>query len=110
MGLLSTSPSPNQSIRIIHSTSRWLRGRGEEVFWDNFKDSAEWDENEERKAQFVSYIPGRWDSSRYSLPMEIRIHLGINWLRTGNVEEAMVLSYLYQSNRRDNLNFWKEKM
>ena len=92
MGLLSDSPTPAQSIRIVHTTSRWLRGRSAEVFWDNFKNSGEWDEDDERRSQSPYYVHGKWDPSRYSLPIEIRVRLGINWLRTNNLEEAMVNS------------------
>lgn len=82
--------SPLQSISTIHSTSRWLHGRSAETFWDLVTDSREWDEDDVRRSQVQSFEPGKWDPSRYSLPLEIRVHLGINWLRARNLAEAMV--------------------
>lgn len=90
LGLLSNSGHPLDSIRIIHTTSRWLRGRSSETFWDIINDSREWDEDDFRRSQVPSYISGKWDIERYSLPMEIRVRLGINWLRARNMNEAMV--------------------
>ena len=93
LGLLSNSrQQPTQSIRVIHSTSRWLHGRSAETFWDSLNDSREWDSDDSRRLQTRSYVPGKWDPSRYSLPMEIRVRLGINWLQAQNVNEAMVPS------------------
>ena len=70
LGLISDSSI--DSIRVIHSTSRWLRGRSSETFWDTFQDSREWDEDDTRRSQIAKYKPGEWNVSRYSLPMEIR--------------------------------------
>ena len=88
LGLLSNTGNPEHTIRIIHSTSRWLRGRSDELFWDTLNDSREWDNDDSRRSQFSGYVPGKWDSSSYSLPMEIRVRLGINWLRALNFVEA----------------------
>jgi hypothetical protein len=90
LGLISDSSI--DSIRIIHSTSRWLRGRSSEAFWDTYQNSREWDEDDTRRSQVSQYTPGEWNESRYSLPMEIRVRLGINWLRMQNLPEAMVSS------------------
>jgi hypothetical protein len=94
MGLLSDSPTPEHSIRLIHSTSRWLRGRSGEVFWDNVNDSGEWDEGDERRSRSPYYAPGKGDVSRYTLPLEIRVRLGINWLRVNNLQEAIVSCFM----------------
>jgi hypothetical protein len=90
LGMLSNSGSPTDSIQIIHVTSRWLRGRSAETFWDNVNDSREWDENDLRRSEVPSYTAEKWDMSRYSLPIEIRVRLGINWIRAQNMDEAMV--------------------
>jgi general transcription factor 3C polypeptide 3 (transcription factor C subunit 4) len=88
LGLISGSSI--DSIRIIHNTTRWLRGRSSETFWDDFQDSREWDEDDARRSQITQYTPGEWNVPRYSLPMEIRVRLGISWLRIQNLPEAMV--------------------
>jgi hypothetical protein len=88
--LLAQSRSPMQSIRIIHSTSRWLQGRSSEIFWDNIADSREWDIDDSRRIAVKEFIPGVHPPSRYTLPMEIRVRLGVNWLRANNHPEAMV--------------------
>jgi|SRR5579859_1713627 len=90
--LLSTTATPIHSIRIIHSTSRWLRGRSSDTFWYSVTDSREWDEDDERRGQVDGYIPGKWSASRYTLPLEIRVRLGIAWLRGRNFDEALVSS------------------
>lgn len=86
-----------QAIRLIHSTSRWLRGRAEETFWDQVHDSREWDEpgDETRRGMMREYDPRKWDVSRYLLPMEIRVKLGIQYLMAKNLSEAMVSSQLH---------------
>lgn len=90
LGFLSKSGSPLDTIVIIHITSRWLRGRSAETFWNALNDSREWDENDTRRLEVPSFVAEKWDSSRYSLPMEIRVRLGINWLSAKNFDEAMV--------------------
>jgi hypothetical protein len=90
LGLLSTSSQPKLSIDVIHSTSRWLHGRSSETFWDMQSDSREWDEDDTRKSQTLEYDPTKWDPSRYTLPIEIRVRLGINWVQAQNLSEAMV--------------------
>jgi general transcription factor 3C polypeptide 3 (transcription factor C subunit 4) len=90
LGLLAPSGSAQHAIQTIHRTSRWLRGRAAERFWDTYQDSREWDEDDSRKSEVPSYVPGKWDAARYALPMEVRVHLGINWLRLQNMDEAMV--------------------
>jgi general transcription factor 3C polypeptide 3 (transcription factor C subunit 4) len=90
LGLLSTTAQPNLAICIIHSTSRWLHGRSSETFWDFRNDSREWDEDDIRRSEVPDYDPTKWDTSRYTLPMEIRIRLGINWVQAQNLPEAMV--------------------
>jgi hypothetical protein len=93
LGLLPKTGDPIQAIRLIHTTSRWLRGRSEETFWDDCGDSREWDENDLRRIKVKEYDAGKWDSSsRYSLPMEIRVRLGIQYLMASNLDEAMVPS------------------
>ena len=92
LGLLAPSGSAQHAIQTIHRTSRWLRGRAAESFWDTYQDSREWDEDDSRKSEVPSYVPGKWDAARYALPMEVRVHLGINWLRLQNMDEAMVLT------------------
>ena len=56
----SISGSSIDSIRIIHNTSRWLRGRSSETFWDDFQDSREWDEDDASKISDSTYTPGEW--------------------------------------------------
>jgi hypothetical protein len=97
LGLVPKEGDPEQAIKLIHSTSRWLRGRAEETFWDQEHDSREWDEygDDTRRATVKDYDPRKWGASRYSLPMEIRVKLGIQYLLAKNFSEAMVLHLLF---------------
>ena len=92
LGLLPKTGDPMQAIRLIHTTSRWLRGRSEERFWDEFGDSREWDEDHSRRIKVKGYDAGKWDISRYALPIEIRVRLGIQYLLAKNLPEALVPS------------------
>lgn len=43
--------------------------------------------------------------------MEVRVHLGINWLRLKNMDEAMVLPpCLLEVDDRDTLGCWRMRM
>lgn len=90
LGLLPKTSDPLHAIQVIQTTSRWLRGRSDETFWDDYNDSREWDEDDSRRGLVKDYDPGRWNSSRYSLPIEIRVRLGIQHLSAKNLPEAMV--------------------
>ena len=85
-----------RGISQIKSLSRWLLGRGSDVFWDSFnEDDREWDsEDQPRRNQVSGYIPGRYEVNAYGdgLPLELRVKLGIYRLNLGddNFEEAIV--------------------
>lgn len=92
LGFLLEEGNGPTCISTIHVTSRWLRGRYAETFWNlGPDDSREWDKDDTRRREVVGYVPGTWDVSRYTLPIEIRVRLGIAWLLVRNFDEAMVL-------------------
>lgn len=88
--MMAKAKQPERAIQTIHSTSRWLHGRSSETFWDLVQDSREWDENDSRRAQVQGYIPHEHPPSQYTLPLEIRVLLGLSWLQINNPTEAMV--------------------
>src|SRR5579862_5063623 len=83
----------DRAIRTIHSTARWLHGRSNETFWEFFQDSREWDEDDSRREQVEGYIPHQHHPHQYTLPIEIRVGLGLSWLQLNNPDEAIVLQF-----------------
>jgi len=86
----------NTALLKVKSVSRWLLGRGDEHFWDNYhEDDREFDAADEpRRAQVPEYSPGNYDLTTYGegLPLEIRVKLGLLRLNLGDdhLDEAMV--------------------
>jgi hypothetical protein len=110
LGFLLEEGNGPTCISTIHVTSRWLRGRYAETFWNlGPNDSREWDKDDTRRGEVVGYVPGTWDQSRYTLPVEIRVRLGIAWLLVRNFDEAMVLPprKRVRADGRDNSRFWR---
>lgn len=85
-----------KGIAQIKSLSRWLLGRGGDIFWGPFDiDDREWDiEDEPRRILADGFTAGQHDAASYGngLPIELRIKLGIYRLNMGDqyLHEAMV--------------------
>ena len=86
-----------EGITQLKSLSRWLLGRSEDAYWEDFnKDDREWDnEDEPRRNQLPEFIPGKYSANSYGsgLPLELRVKLGIFRLRaqSQSLEEAIVM-------------------
>lgn len=87
-----------KGIAQIKSLSRWLLGRGSDIFWAAFDtDDREWDiEDEPRRTLARGFVAGQHDRALYGngLPIELRIKLGIYRLNMGDqyLPEAIVRS------------------
>lgn len=89
-----------KGIAQIKSLSRWLLGRGSDIFWGPFDtDDREWDsEDEPRRTLVKGFVAGQHETASYGngLPIELRIKLGIYRLHMGDqyLHEAIVRSNL----------------
>ncbi|RVX72125.1 hypothetical protein B0A52_04723 [Exophiala mesophila] len=97
------------AITSLRQLSRWLLGREDESFWDNYDaDDREWDaEDEPRRLLVPQHFPGEHSPDSYGLglPLEIRIQLGILRLQQGHefMDEAMAHFEWLEPEARDDL-------
>lgn len=76
-------------IKSLRQTSRWIQEREKQVFWDeNPNIDVEFDERRFDHPKFQKIIP-KEGSLDYSLPIDIRVQLGIFRLNNKNEEEAI---------------------
>lgn len=95
--LYGHSAQYQDAIKELKSLSRWLVGRDEESYWDEItSDDREWDDDNIRRTECPGFIPARFPLSAYgqSLPLELRVKLGLYRLHLGNYREAMVICSL----------------
>lgn len=80
----------------LKRVSRWVLGRGDEEFWDNYTDDdREFDvDDEPRRIEVQNFVPGNFRTVAYgkNLPLELRVKMGIYRLKLGTVHhrEALV--------------------
>lgn len=85
-----------EGLHALKLVARWLLGRKDDQFWDNFEDDdREWDpEDSPRRIKTDGFIPGQWprDSYGLGLPLELRIKMGLFRLKMGekHFSEALV--------------------
>lgn len=85
---------PGEAVRRLKQLSRWLLGRDEETYWDDFQDDdREFDVEHEPRRNNVEQFTNqdRADISSYGegLPLEIRVKLGNYRLELHNYSEAL---------------------
>lgn len=104
----------SDSILTLRQLSRWLLGRQEESYWDQFsEDDREWDsEDDPRRLLVPEYVPGKYPLDAYGagLPLELRVRLGILRLKQGHetLEEALAhFEWLEADARDDNTNVYE---
>lgn len=95
LDLLDRSGQYADALRRLKALARWKQGRSKEKFWDNIEDDREFDiEDEPRRITVPQFRRPRSHDATYgqSLPLEIRVKLGIFRLRRGpeHFAEAMV--------------------
>ncbi|KAM0318904.1 hypothetical protein ACHAO8_001382 [Botrytis cinerea] len=90
-----------EGIKELRSVARWLVGRGEEDFWDQFvDDDREWDDDHIRRSECSQFDAKTFPLDTYGpgLPVELRVKLGLYRLFLGHYTEAMRhFSYLKTS-------------
>ena len=83
----------DDAIKVLKTNARWLYGRAEEKYWDKVDDDREWDKTDERRKPIREYVPVRFDKETYTLPLELRVKLGVCRVHQANVKEAMTLHF-----------------
>ncbi|SPJ81661.1 related to transcription initiation factor TFIIIC [Fusarium torulosum] len=90
--LFASTGRYQDAIQESKSLSRWLLGRGDEKYWDDWNsDDREWDIEDERRACVPEFTAGAWSPDLYgrSFPWDLRARLAIYRFRLGDEEEAM---------------------
>ena len=83
-------------IKTIKKCARWIQYRETQTFWEDVYDDSEFDNRRFRNAKFQS-LTEREKSKSYSLPIDIRVRLGLLRLNNKNVSEAMQqFQFLYE--------------
>ncbi|KAL2408292.1 hypothetical protein ABEF93_000848 [Exophiala dermatitidis] len=99
--------SLSNAIKALRSLSRWLLGREEETFWDDYsEDDREWDsEDDPRRTLVEQFVPGKHPLDTYGtgLPLELRVRLGVFRLRQGPemLDEALAHFEWLEPDARD---------
>lgn len=99
VGLLEDAGTPvHDCIRELKQISRWLLGRGHEIFWDSLSDDREYDLTPERRIQtdFWRSRMFAMDEPRYGngLPLWLRARLGCMRARLGFLHREEALRHL----------------
>ncbi|KAH8653483.1 hypothetical protein BX600DRAFT_526676 [Xylariales sp. PMI_506] len=91
------------ALNETRSLARWLVGRGEEAFWDQFSDDREWDVSSDRRKGVEGYDPDKYPSSTYGsgLPLRLRISLSICRLRLDQENDSEAMRHLEWLNPLD---------
>jgi len=79
-----------EAIKMLKNIGRWLYGRAEEYYWDKLEDDREWDSTDARRRAVREYVPARFDAVTYTLPLELRVKLGVCRIKQNVKNEAMV--------------------
>lgn len=84
-----------EGLNAVKSVARWLLGRKDDDFWENFQeDDREWDpEDSPRRIKTDGFIPGQWprDSYGLGLPLELRVRMGLFRLKMGEKHHSEAL-------------------
>ncbi|KAH0490273.1 hypothetical protein TgHK011_001750 [Trichoderma gracile] len=80
-----------EAIYELKALSRWLVGRVQEQYWDQWQtNDCEWDEDDERRSHVPQFQDSIFGPELYglALPLDLRVRLAIYRLRLGEEEEA----------------------
>ncbi|KAL7784652.1 hypothetical protein V8C37DRAFT_395349 [Trichoderma ceciliae] len=89
--LIASTGNYAEAIHELKAVSRWLVGRVQEQYWDQWQvDDCEWDENDERRSHVSHFQDSLFSTELFgpSLPLDLRVRLAIYRLRLGEEEEA----------------------
>ncbi|CCK69169.1 transcription factor TFIIIC subunit TFC4 KNAG_0C00550 [Huiozyma naganishii CBS 8797] len=87
-----------ESINTIKMCARWIEHREFQTFWDNAVDDTEFDDRRLKNSRYDSLSDEEKEKS-YTLPIDIRIRLGLLRLENENILEALNhFQFLYDEN------------
>ncbi|KAI0480602.1 hypothetical protein GGR56DRAFT_626811 [Xylariaceae sp. FL0804] len=92
VGLLAWTGQTKDALHEVKSLSRWLLGRGEEAFWDDYQDDdREWDLDHVRRREVDEFQENQYPISSYGdgLPLDPRTKLAVYRLKLEDMHEAM---------------------
>ncbi|KAI0857991.1 hypothetical protein F4860DRAFT_505724 [Xylaria cubensis] len=90
-GLLAYIEHAKDALYELKSLARWLLGRSDEEFWDDWQDDdREWDVDNVRRIGFEDFHDGKYPEQSYGsgLPLELRTKLAVYRLKLGDLDEA----------------------
>ncbi|KAI0165809.1 hypothetical protein GGR57DRAFT_448833 [Xylariaceae sp. FL1272] len=93
VGLLLQAGKPKEALYELKCLARWLLGRADEDFWDDWQDDdREWDVGDARRKHVEDYQEGNFSPSSYGsgLQVELRAKLVVCRLKLGDLDEAEV--------------------
>jgi general transcription factor 3C polypeptide 3 (transcription factor C subunit 4) len=96
MDLLVHSSKWEEALQKLRSLARWILGRAEETFWDEYEDDREWDfDDEPRRSAVEEYDPEKYSLQAYGegLPIELRQKIGLVRLGMGLPYHAEALDH-----------------
>ncbi|CCF57694.1 hypothetical protein KAFR_0D00470 [Kazachstania africana CBS 2517] len=85
---LKLTVGSNSGIKTIKSCARWIQHRELQTFWDDVTDDSEFDERRIKNSRYDSLTDVEKAKS-YTLPIDIRIRLGLLRLNNENFIEAL---------------------
>lgn len=93
VGVLAYIEHTKDALYEVKSLSRWLLGRSDDTFWDDWQDDdREWDVDNVRRLGIEGYQEGKYPESSYGsgLPLMLRTKMAVCRLRLGDLDEAQV--------------------
>ena len=91
LDLLDCLKQYQEGCQRLKTLARWLCGRDEEFFWDDYDDDREWDvDDEPRRTETPEFVVGKYLTGAYgeALPLELRVKLGAFRLHMGAEYES----------------------
>ncbi|KAH7591453.1 TPR repeat profile [Nakaseomyces glabratus] len=85
---LKSNQKKLDSISLIKRCARWIQHREGQTFWDDVHDDSEFDDRRAKNGRYDA-LPESEKTKSYSMPIDIRIRLGLLHLRNENVMEAL---------------------
>lgn len=82
-----------EGAQQLKEVARWLMGRRDEVFWENYvDDDREWDLYDTRRVEALEFEPARYPQDTYGagLPFDLRAKLYVYRCKAGLNYEGMV--------------------
>lgn len=98
---LKLSVGSSNGIKSIKSCARWIQNREDQTFWNDIPDDSEFDDRRWKNSRFDALTDAE-KSKAYTLPIDIRVRLGLLRLANENIVEALNhFQFLYDEHFSD---------